>query len=626
MEEKKENSYRVIAIKWRPETFENVVGQSHVTGTLANAIRSGRVGHAYLFSGPRGVGKTTTARLLAKALNCPNVKDAVPCNACDVCREIKSGVSLDVIEIDAASNRGIDEIRNLRENVKYAPAGGKYKVYVIDEVHMLTDAAFNALLKTLEEPPPHVKFVLATTAPLKVPETILSRCQRFEFVRIPTKDVFATLRKISGAEGFNVSDEVLMLLSRRANGSLRDAESMLDQLVSAGLAAADEAQVARLMGLSGAETFFAIIDAVKAGNAGLALQALGELFDKGANLDEFTDGLMEHLRNLLLIKINPALASLVDASSGHVKRYEEQARQFTEADLLRLINIASRASLVVRKSVLPRLHLEMAVVEMAYLDSTMELGELLERLERLESSVSGGPGGRAHGATVSPSVSTSPSTRSAAPARPSTARSPVTVGQMPVPEPAPTETPQPPTPSDAHLREVPLLDEPPLYEARPGEPLPKDVAPEEPTRPESPRRVATEKVPPRPSLPDLAEVQRRWREILTRIETRKKALGVCLTECSLHSISGGKLVLAFPEKKEFELSLADSKTNKKIIQEEIGAVMKTHLGVSCVLASAAAQETPNEVSVFEADGSEKKPAEDSLKTIIEYFNGEIVED
>ncbi len=603
MEEKKLDSYKVLAIRWRPQTFEDVVGQSHVTGTLVNAIRSGRVGHAYLFSGPRGVGKTTTARLLAKALNCPNAKDAVPCNSCSVCSEIKSGTSLDVIEIDGASNRGIDEIRNLRENVKYAPAGGKFKIYVVDEVHMLTDAAFNALLKTLEEPPPHVKFVLATTAPLKVPETILSRCQRFEFVRIPTKEVFATLKRISAADKLDVSDEVLMLLSRRANGSLRDAESMLDQLVSAGLASADEAQVARLMGLSGADTFFAIMDAVKAKDAGVALRVLGELFDKGANLDEFTDGLMGHLRNLLLLKINPALSSLVDASSGHVKRYEEQAKQFAEADILRLINIASRASLVVRRSILPRLHLEMAVVEMSYLDSTMELGELLERLERLESGQSGAPAGRGPRPTAQ--------SRPSAAAAPSQAVSaPLTGPHTPAPE-QPSGPAEPPRPEPASK----------------AAPAPKPApAPSEPARPETPRPTAAEKVPHAPPLPGLAQMRESWKEIRTRIETRKKALGVCLNECTVHSMSGAKVVLAFPEEKGFEHRLADSKTNQKIIQEEILAVMKTHLGVSCIVSAAAPPETPNEVSELEGEGSEKKPAENSLENIIDYFNGEIVED
>ncbi len=589
-------SYEVLARKYRPQTFGDVVGQAHVTRTLANAIKSGRVGHAYLFSGPRGVGKTTTARLLAKSLNCPNVKDAVPCNECDVCQEIRTGVSLDVIEIDAASNRGIDEIRNLRENVKYAPAGGKYKVYVVDEVHMLTDAAFNALLKTLEEPPPHVKFVLATTAPLKVPETILSRCQRFEFVRIATNDICERLKLIRKEEGFDVSDEVLMLLSRRANGSLRDAESMLDQLVSAGLETASESEVAKLMGLSGADVFFSIVEAVKEGDARAALEALGKTFGEGANLEEFTDGLMEHLRSLLLIKIHPDLSSLVEASKGHIRRFEEQAKKFTEADLLRLVGIASRASYSTKRSSLPRLHLEMAVVEMAYLDSTVELGELIARLAELESRLAGegdssapegklqAPGGRRH------------ATAKAGPPEPLAAK------------PSPEK-------SAAAPKKQPL--------SRKGE---REKAPVESSSEEvSP--VKGQKAVPKTEGPQLAQVKEKWPEILARITERKKMLGVCLTGCRIRELSGGKLVLAFPEHKHFDHSMADSRQNKKVLQEELAAVLGVSLAVSCVISHEAEDEGPLEVSETEEQepGGGPKP-EDSLKTVIEFFDGEIIED
>jgi DNA polymerase-3 subunit gamma/tau len=555
-------SYLVLARKYRPETFDEVVGQAHVTKTLSNAIESGRVGHAYLFSGPRGVGKTTTARLFAKSLNCPNAKGAVPCNKCDVCREIVAGVSLDVIEIDAASNRGIDEIRNLRENVKYAPAGGKFKVYVVDEVHMLTEAAFNALLKTLEEPPTHVKFVLATTAPLKVPETILSRCQRFEFVRIPTSDVFERLKHIREKENFRVSDEVLMLLSRRANGSLRDAESMLDQLVSAGLEVADDTEVAKLMGLSGAEVFFDVVDAVKARDARKALEVLGNTFNEGVNLDEFTDGLMEHLRNLLLMKIHPDLSSLVEASAGHIKRYEEQVKKFTETDLMRLVNVASRASYVVRKSVLPRLHLEMAVVEMAHLDSTVELGELIERLKNMEANL--------------------PDTGPAAPE----------------PEPEASRPPQ----GNASAEKSP---------------------PAETARPEVIAREAADKR--EDSL--LARVKDEWKGILVRLNKKKKTLGVCLSVCKIRGIKGGKLVLAFPEDKPFEFTFAEDKANKKVIQEELSSVLGTNLGVTCVVSNDPVEEASGEVSIFENDESSSTSKNDnSIKTVIEFFDGEIIEE
>ncbi|MCX5800322.1 MAG: DNA polymerase III subunit gamma/tau [Candidatus Eisenbacteria bacterium] len=606
-------SYLVLARKWRPSTFEEVVGQAHVTRTLANAIESGRVGHAYLFSGPRGVGKTTTARLLAKALNCPNAKGAVPCNACDVCREITIGVSLDVIEIDGASNRGIDEIRNLRENVKYAPTGGKYKVYVVDEVHMLTDAAFNALLKTLEEPPPHVKFILATTAPLKVPETILSRCQRFEFVRIPTRDVSARLKDICSAEGFKVKDDVLILLSRRANGSLRDAESMLDQLISAGLEEAPELDVAQLLGLSGAESFFSVIDAVKAKDARKALEALGALFDKGANLDEFADGLMEHLRNLLLIKIHPNLASLVEASTGHVKRYEEQAKQFSEGDILRLINIASRASFYVRRGAMPRLHLEMAIVEMAYLDSTTQLSELIDRLERLEVSLSGrsdapgqvdGPGraamrpGRSE-ASATPAGEAEGTTGKTTP--PAQAEEP---GRTIARAAAPSAEAEEPAPAIAEPTETVSTGE--SARAIPRSPVEDPQARGEGVTPES---------------------LEKWNLVLARITSRKKSLGVCLSVARFLGISQGRVLLGFREDKSFEQSIVEQKVNKKVFQEECTEVFKATLRVSCVKIEPDSEETPEEVSAAESgNNNAESNAGGSLKTIIEYFDGEIIEE
>jgi DNA polymerase-3 subunit gamma/tau len=595
-------SYLVLARKWRPSTFEEVVGQAHVTRTLVNAVQLGRVGHAYLFSGPRGVGKTTTARLLAKSLNCPNAKGAIPCNDCDVCREITAGVSLDVIEIDAASNRGIDEIRNLRENVKYAPAGGKYKVYVVDEVHMLTDAAFNALLKTLEEPPPHVKFILATTAPLKVPETILSRCQRFEFVRIPTRDVFTRLKHICSKESFKVKDEVLMLLSRRANGSLRDAESMLDQLVSAGLEEADETDVAQLLGLSGPEVFFSVIDAVKARDARKALEILGSLFDRGANLDEFTDGLMEHLRNLLLIKIHPDLASLVEASSGHVKRYEEQATQFTEGDILRLINIASRASFSVRRSALPRLHLEMAIVEMSYLDSTTQLSELIEKLESLEASLSSGvERTQQTGADLSQTQRGSGKEEQASQSDRQPSAQPRTSAR------AVTGT----GPSESRAAEA-------------NEATETIVKPTSAMQVEEPADTRKSGIR---GVEVTTESLQKWSQVLSRITSRKKSLGVCLSAARFREISQGKVILGFKEDKSFEQSIVEHKVNKKILQEELAQVFKATLEVTCVRIESDSEETAEEVSTAEDENDyTKSTSDDSLKTILEYFDGEIIED
>ena len=632
-------SYLVLARKWRPSTFEEVVGQAHVTKTLVNAVTSGRVGHAYLFSGPRGVGKTTTARLLAKSLNCPNAKGAIPCNSCDFCREITAGVSLDVIEIDAASNRGIDEIRNLRENVKYAPTGGKFKVYVVDEVHMLTDAAFNALLKTLEEPPPHVKFILATTAPLKVPETILSRCQRFEFVRIPAREIFTRLKYICSQENFEVRDEVLMLLSRRANGSLRDAESMLDQLVSAGLEQAEEREVAQLLGLSGAEAFFSVMDAVRAKDVRKALEQLGSLFDRGANLDEFADGLMEHLRNLLLIKIHPDLASLVEASSGHMKRYEEQGTQFSEGDILRLINIASRASFAVRRSALPRLHLEMAVVEMSYLDSTTQLSELIKKLEILEASLSGQPS-ETKLAEENRVETRLTDTREDEPHiadmhRTETCRTENDVDETRLVEDKQAETVATEAERAEHRvteagqaearvagadraeTQVPKADQ---AEARVAE---TDRAQRRVAESDRAERLAESAMSP---VEITAESLQKWSQVLGRITARKKSLGVCLSPARFRGVSQGKVILGFREDKSFEQTIVEQKVNKKILQEELAAVFKATLGVSCVRIESDSEETPEEALASEANHNDGTSSEnDSLKTILETFDGEIIE-
>ncbi|UCF78972.1 MAG: DNA polymerase III subunit gamma/tau [Candidatus Eiseniibacteriota bacterium] len=582
-------SYLVLARKYRPRTFDEVVGQSHVTATLANAISSGRVGHAYLFSGPRGVGKTTTARLLAKSLNCPNAKGASACDECDVCREVTAGISLDVIEIDAASNRGIDEIRNLRENVKYAPAGGKFKVYVVDEVHMLTDAAFNALLKTLEEPPAHVKFVLATTAPLKVPETILSRCQRFEFVRIPTGSIFERIKDICSSEGFKVSDDVLMLLSRRANGSLRDAESMLDQLVSSGLQEADESTVARLLGLSGAESFFSIMDAVRDGEARKALESLGELFDRGTNLDEFVDSFMEHLRNLLLIKIHPDLASLVEASKGHMARYQEQAKRFTEGDLLRLINLLTRASDSVRKSELPRLHLETAIVEMAYLDSTTQVTQLLERLDRLEANVRSGyatGGGEAGGGGKAASDAAAGARKTPRPDEHS---------KRVLSEPEAKEQKKEKGEGNETERETQRVEEgdterEPETDRNSQKGKGKagkraaDAGADTGKEGGTGRRTSVRVRKPQPETgPEMTrETREKWKEILRRLNSRKKTLGVCLSSAEFRGIFQGRVILGFELEKSFEKGFVESKGNRTLLKEELADVFKVALGVSCV--------------------------------------------
>ena len=317
-------SYKVLARKWRPQVFEDVVGQGHITRTLQNAITTNRLAHAFLFSGPRGVGKTTTARILAKALNCTKGPTPTPCGICDSCIETTAGTSVDVIEIDGASNRGIEHIRELREAVKYAPSSGKYKVYVIDEVHMLTNEAFNALLKTLEEPPPHVIFIFATTEPQKIPATIHSRCQRYGFKRIPLNEIIEQLRKIARAEGITITDQGLAMLARAAEGSMRDSQSLMDQAVSySGLAIKDEDLQATL-GTVAQEKLLQFASGLLARDSAGLLKQIDALLDQGLDMRQFLAGVVEHLRNLMIVKITTDPGRIIELPAADIQALQQQ--------------------------------------------------------------------------------------------------------------------------------------------------------------------------------------------------------------------------------------------------------------------------------------------------------------
>jgi DNA polymerase-3 subunit gamma/tau len=375
-------TYKVMARKWRPQTFEQVIAQEHATRTLQNAIGSGRIGHAYLFSGPRGVGKTTVARILAKALNCEKGPTPNPCNVCTLCREITEDRSLDVLEIDGASNRKIENIRELRANVKYSPASGKYKVIIIDEVHQLTSEAFNALLKTLEEPPPHVIFIFATTEPQRIPLTIQSRCQRFDFRRIPTKQIKERLQWIAEQEHFQAETGALGLIARRAEGSMRDGLSLLDQVISYGGEKISEASVAEALGLASQEVFFQLLEAAKAGNSKDILQIVAAVEEHGWDMEDFADGLQEHLRHLLISQINPQSPEMEVLSQNDRERLVQQGDDLEEEDVLRMISLVSTTRSRMRYSQRPRFLLETLAVKLAKMDGTVHLRELLEGLNR----------------------------------------------------------------------------------------------------------------------------------------------------------------------------------------------------------------------------------------------------
>ncbi len=330
-----ESAYIVSSLKYRPQTFEDVVGQEHVSRTLRNALQRQRLANGYIFTGPRGVGKTTSARILAKAINCENPHDGNPCNTCNHCIEITAGRSLDVLEVDGASTRGIDAIRELREVVKYPPANSNYRVYIIDEVHMLTKEAFNALLKTLEEPPPQVLFIFATTEPQKVPLTILSRCQRYDFRMISTETMVARLRMISKKEGISITDEGLALIARKAGGSLRDSQSLLDQVSAFTEDEATLDLVRRVLGVLDVTIYFDMLHHIASQSADNLIKQANQLFSQGISITEFMQGLSEHIRNLLVVKV-AGITDFLDVSDTDAKAFKEQATYFEERDLLRM--------------------------------------------------------------------------------------------------------------------------------------------------------------------------------------------------------------------------------------------------------------------------------------------------
>ena len=389
--------YLVLARKWRPQSFEHVVGQDHVVRTLKNAILQERIAHAFIFSGPRGVGKTSVARIMAKALNCEKGPGPLPCQVCTNCREITEGISIDVREIDGASNRGIDEIRELREHIRFAPVSSRYTIYIIDEVHMLTREAFNALLKTLEEPPAHVIFIFATTETHKVPATILSRCQCFDFRRISQRQLRENLKQIAEAEGIRVSDAGLTWIAEAGDGSLRDAQSIFDQAISYAGFDIKDSDVEELLGRTDRRFLFILSGAVLERDAGRCLRIIEESYCAGLDMKYFYQMLLVHFRNLLLARIAGREAGLFDLSDDELTALGAQADRTPRETLQRLLDMLMAEEDNVRKSSNPRLNLEALLVKMAYVEPLIPLDEFAGRMEELEKRLSHSLPGRASG-------------------------------------------------------------------------------------------------------------------------------------------------------------------------------------------------------------------------------------
>ncbi|HOK14853.1 MAG TPA: DNA polymerase III subunit gamma/tau, partial [Candidatus Kapabacteria bacterium] len=380
----KNQEFIVTARKWRPLTFNSVVGQEHITTTLKNAIKTGRIHHAYLFCGPRGVGKTTTARILARAVNCLQPIDAEPCNQCTNCEAALNNRSIDIIEIDGASNNSVDDVRTLRENAKYPPSQGKYKMYIIDEVHMLSTSAFNALLKILEEPPSHLLFVFATTEAHKVPATIISRCQRFDFRRMEIPDIVYQLRNIAQKEEISIDEESLITIAKKADGSMRDSQSIFDQVIALCGKNVSYSEMAKSLHLLDEDFFFQLSEAISNKDSAKVFELSQIVISQGYEIQEVLSGLLEHFRNILTVIITQN-TKLLNTSKEFEKKYLEISKKISKSDILRYIHIINNTEQAIKYLPQPRVRFELALINIAEMDKSIELKTLIEEIRQIKS-------------------------------------------------------------------------------------------------------------------------------------------------------------------------------------------------------------------------------------------------
>ncbi len=382
--------YQALYRKFRPKTFDDVFGQEHITTILKNQILNDNIAHAYLFSGTRGTGKTSTAKIFARAVNCTNLSDGSPCNKCDICNGILQDNIMDVVEMDAASNNSVDDIRELREKVKYPPSKGRYKVYIIDEVHMLSKGAFNALLKTLEEPPKYLLFILATTEPERLPATILSRCQRFDFKRLSISDIIKNMESICNELSIDVEDKALNLIARNSDGAMRDALSILDQCVSFTDGAITHDYVLSVLGTVNNDMIFNVVDNLIDEKLDEALQSIEEIIQLGKDINQFIKNLILHFRNIMITKTSNNPHDIIECTDETINRLEEQSKNVSVANIVRIINILSEAERDSKWSSQPRIILETSIIKIVASDLELSVESLVHRIEKIEETIKNG--------------------------------------------------------------------------------------------------------------------------------------------------------------------------------------------------------------------------------------------
>ena len=562
--------YLIFARKFRPQTFEEIVGQETITTTLKNAIRQERVPQSFLFSGPRGVGKTSTARIFAKALNCKEGPTEKPCGKCTSCKEVEQGNSMDVLEIDGASNRGIEEIRTLRENVKFKPSAGRYKIYIIDEVHSLSNDAFNALLKTLEEPPAHVKFIFATTESHKVPLTILSRCQRLQFKRISVPEAAGKLEEIAKKEKLQCEKNVLFMIAKATEGALRDAESLLDQLASFSEGKIKEEDVLTLLGLAPEDMYLSILTAIREKKGEEIFSLIKKLYEEGADLAQFAKGLFEVFRHLLILKTAPKAGALIDASAEMIAALQKKAVDFSQSELLFGLSILQNLQLQLRRPVAsPKLLAEVALLKLVYLDGLHSVEDLIKGAASSTRSGAAVPG--VEKKTVKPEETVRAAAAVSSPGASS---------------------------GDSRPKMQPGQTDEAINSGNDGGEKSSTV-------------ISSGEL-------TLNDVERVWPQVIETVKAKRMSLSLYLAESEPAEVEGSVIVLGLPSEFRFHKETMEKDLNKQVIEEAFAQVLGKKVRVQCVV-------TEREGTTGDATGAKAPVKDEAVSDIVakalEIFDG-----
>ncbi len=601
-------SYLVFARKFRPQTFDEVIGQEPITTTLKNAISKNRIAQSFLFTGSRGVGKTSTARIFAKALNCEKGPATNPCNQCSICQEITQGNSLDILEIDGASNRGVDEIRNLRENVKFKPARARFKIYIIDEVHMLTGEAFNALLKTLEEPPEHVKFIFATTEVHKLPLTILSRCQRFNFRRIPIEDLIKKLAEIAKKEKIKINDKALFLIAKSSEGSLRDGESLLDQLASFGEGEIKESDVTFSLGLTDEDLYFSVLEAIKNKDSKMVLAGVQKVSEEGKDLSQFAKGLLELFRNLLVLKAGDQTDNLIESTEEALKHLKKIKDSFSREELLLALTLIQQLTREVRWSESPRFLIETCLLKLAHRADLRAIDELLNEIKAMEKS------GKVFQSTSGANIS-----KSAAPpeAYSKTANFDASKKKEEI---RLTSSVVSRSSGSSEIASVASLPRNDVYE---GTSKSAVIA----MRPKADeaclagRRAISQSIPGPFSFDDVCRV---WPDLIERVKSIKMSSGTYLTEALPVDVIDGFAVFGFPAHLKFHKETLEQQSHKDLIRSTLSTLIGTQVNVSFIIKDGVPSATNNsKPSALNAGPTETQHANnaDIINSALNIFEG-----